>query len=67
MHACMQRRAARLLVRPHLLLRPFLIWQALKVAQKNEALLKKKSDMLELTVMSHQKSMDKGKQASLST
>ena len=35
--------------------------QALKVAQKNEQVLKKKSDMLELTVMAHQKSMDKGR------
>jgi len=35
--------------------------QALKVAQKNEGLLKKKADMLELTVLSHQKSMDKGR------
>ena len=31
------------------------------MAQTNEGLLKKKSDMLELTVMSHQKSMDKGR------
>ena len=35
--------------------------QALKVATQNEQLLKKKSDMLELTVLSHQKSMDKGR------
>ena len=35
--------------------------QALKVSQTNESLLKKKADMLELTVMSHQKSMDKGR------
>ena len=35
--------------------------QALKVAQTNENLLKKKADMLELTVLSHQKSMDKGR------
>ena len=35
--------------------------QALKVATTNEGLLKKKADMLELTVMSHQKSMDKGR------
>ena len=35
--------------------------QALKVAQTNECLLKKKADMLELTVLSHQKSMDKGR------
>ena len=35
--------------------------QALKVSQTNEGLLKKKADMLELTVMSHQKSMDKGR------
>ena len=35
--------------------------QALKVAQKNEALLKKKADMLELSLMSHQKSMEKGR------
>ena len=33
--------------------------QALKVATTNEQLLKKKADMLELTVLSHQKSMDK--------
>ena len=31
------------------------------MSQKNEGLLKKKADMLELTVMSHQKSMDKGR------
>jgi len=35
--------------------------QALKVSTTNEQLLKKKSDMLELTVLSHQKSMDKGR------
>ena len=35
--------------------------QALKVSQTNEGLLKKKADMLELTVLSHQKSMDKGR------
>ena len=35
--------------------------QALKVATTNEALHKKKADMLELTVLSHQKSMDKGR------
>mmetsp|Transcript_27943 Transcript_27943/g.69407 ORF Transcript_27943/g.69407 Transcript_27943/m.69407 type:complete len:768 (+) Transcript_27943:176-2479(+) len=35
--------------------------QALKVSQKNESLLKKKADMLELTLLSHQKSMDKGR------
>jgi len=35
--------------------------QALKVSQTNESLLKKKADMLELTVLSHQKSMDKGR------
>ena len=35
--------------------------QALKVAQKNEGLLKKKADMLELSLMSHQKSMEKGR------
>ena len=28
------------------------------MSQKNEGLLKKKADMLELTVLSHQKSMD---------
>ena len=33
--------------------------QALKVAQKNEGVLKKKVDMLELTLMSHEKSMGK--------
>ena len=31
------------------------------MSQKNEGLLKKKADMLELTVLSHQKSMDKGR------
>ena len=31
------------------------------MAQTNEGLLKKKADMLELTVLSHQKSMDKGR------
>ena len=31
------------------------------MSQKNEGLLKKKADMLELTVMSHQKSMDEGR------
>ncbi len=35
--------------------------QALKVSQTNESLLKKKADMLELTVLSHQKSMDKSR------
>ena len=35
--------------------------QALKVSTTNEGLLKKKADMLELTVLSHQKSMDKGR------
>ena len=35
--------------------------QALKVTQASEAMLKKKADMLELTVLSHQKSMDKGR------
>ena len=35
--------------------------QALKVSQKNEGLLKKKADMLELSLMSHQKSMEKGR------
>ena len=31
------------------------------MAQKNEGLLKKKADMLELSLMSHQKSMEKSK------
>ena len=31
------------------------------MTQSNEAMLKKKADMLELTLMSHQKSMDKGR------
>ena len=31
------------------------------MAQQNEQCLKKKSDMLELTLMSHQKSMDKSR------
>ena len=31
------------------------------MSQTNEGLLKKKADMLELTVLSHQKSMDKGR------
>ena len=35
--------------------------QAIKVSQKNEGLLKKKADMLELSLMSHQKSMEKGR------
>jgi len=35
--------------------------QALKVSSTNEQLLKKKADMLELTLLSQQKSMDKGR------
>ena len=35
--------------------------QELKVATQNEVVLKKKADMLELTLLSHQKSMEKGR------
>ncbi len=37
------------------------VQQELKVATQNEVVLKKKADMLELTLLSHQKSMEKGR------